>query len=569
MTTPPKAPRFHTSSRHGTPARRPGSVKVRVQKKGTYSGETAKDGTVTGTPEGDAELRKRLMQPQETDDGFGDFSLIDKADNTSVTAPDPERNAKLDAIRAEGLSARQLRIARRIATLHNIDVKTDEEAVLELRERGIDPSHRATLGKILSNEGDKARSTPSPNAPALRTGSGALTGPDRARLPSSGMLSEDERAAEIQRIQRELVKRRRRRMLMLTLRLLVFVLIPTALTGWYYFRIASPLYATESQFQIQMADLPGESGSSSTPMAINTDAVAVQSYLTSRKAMSRLNDDLGFKKVFQDPDIDPVKRLPSDASNEDTYQVYKNSVKVSYDPTEGVVNMKIIAPSPELSGQFSEALLGYAEEQVDQLTARLREDQMKGARENYQTAEEKMSAAQRTVQDLQERLGVLDPQAEGSVIMQQVSAMESELITKQLELGHLLANSAPVQSRVSAVRGDIERLKTLITETRQELTQGNETRGSLARIGGQLRVAEGDLETRQSLLASAAEQLEAARIEANKQVRYLSLSVPPVPPDEATYPKSFQNTLVAFLIFSAIYLILSLTASILREQVST
>ena len=85
----------------------------------------------------------------------------------------------------------------------------------------------------------------------------------------------------------------------------------------------------------------------------------------------------------------------------------------------------------------------------------------------------------------------------------------------------------------------------------------------------EVELAESDLLTRQELLATAAAQMEAARIEANKQVRYLSLSVAPVAPDEATYPKAFQNTLVAFLIFSGIYLMLSLTASILREQVST
>ena len=62
---------------------------------------------------------------------------------------------------------------------------------------------------------------------------------------------------------------------------------------------------------------------------------------------------------------------------------------------------------------------------------------------------------------------------------------------------------------------------------------------------------------------------EEARIEANKQVRYLALSIAPVAPDEATYPKALQNTIVAFLIFAGIYLMLSLTASILREQVSS
>jgi capsular polysaccharide transport system permease protein len=63
-------------------------------------------------------------------------------------------------------------------------------------------------------------------------------------------------------------------------------------------------------------------------------------------------------------------------------------------------------------------------------------------------------------------------------------------------------------------------------------------------------------------------QLEAARIEANRQVRYLSMGVSPVAPDEASYPRSFENTALAFLIFGGIYLMLSMTASILREQVT-
>jgi capsular polysaccharide transport system permease protein len=45
--------------------------------------------------------------------------------------------------------------------------------------------------------------------------------------------------------------------------------------------------------------------------------------------------------------------------------------------------------------------------------------------------------------------------------------------------------------------------------------------------------------------------------------------VPPIAPDSPTYPKAFENTLLAFLIFSGIYLMISLTVSILREQVSS
>ena len=71
------------------------------------------------------------------------------------------------------------------------------------------------------------------------------------------------------------------------------------------------------------------------------------------------------------------------------------------------------------------------------------------------------------------------------------------------------------------------------------------------------------------LVQQALTQMETAQIEANRQVRYLSLGVEPVAPDEATYPRALQNTLLAFLIFAGVYLMISLTASILREQVSS
>lgn len=247
----------------------------------------------------------------------------------------------------------------------------------------------------------------------------------------------------------------------------------------------------------------------------------------------------------------------------------RDSVKISYDPTEGMIDLEVIAPDPDLSRKFSLALIRYAEGQVDQMTARLREDQMKGAIEAYEDAEKRVLAAQRRVQNLQQRLGVLDPVAESSVVMNQIATLEGQLNQKELELGQLLANPRPLESRVASLRGDIERLRQMIAETRRQLTQGDDTRNSLAAISAELRIAENDLATRQELLAQAAAQVETARIEANKQVRYLSLSVAPVPPDEPTYPKAFQNTLVAFLIFSGIYLMLSLTASILREQVSS
>lgn len=295
----------------------------------------------------------------------------------------------------------------------------------------------------------------------------------------------------------------------------------------------------------------------------------VQDFLTSREALGKLNDDHDYRGHFSAEDIDVIQRLPSDASNEDVYAHYTNNVTVGYDPTEGVLRMEVSALTPEMSRTFSEALIGYAEARVDSVTERKREDQMRGSSESFEAAEERMVAAQERVLTLQEQLGVIDPASETTALMSQISNFEIQVAEKRLQLQQLLDNAEPNAARVAGVQGDIGRLEDLIAELRQQMTSQIGSQGSLASISARLRMAEVDLETRTLMMQESLQSMEAARIEAMRQVRFLSIGVAPIPPDEPTYPRVFENTLITLLIFSAVYLLVSLTAAVLREQVSS
>jgi capsular polysaccharide transport system permease protein len=83
------------------------------------------------------------------------------------------------------------------------------------------------------------------------------------------------------------------------------------------------------------------------------------------------------------------------------------------------------------------------------------------------------------------------------------------------------------------------------------------------------QLAQADLANADANLQLANGSREQARTEANRQVRYLTIAVDPVASEEPSYPRSFENTILAFLIFAGIYLMISLTASILREQVTS
>lgn len=517
------------------------------------------------------------------DDGFGNqtFSTAAAAqpaqDAQVASASEVASDSAIDAIRREGLTGRQLRLARRVAQKHNLPATSDFDAVRLLRQAGIDPFQRGSLLELVLS-GD-----PVPDAApgvALTTTPQGQDGPQlpqtftSTKLPSAEQRIEAEHAADVLRIQRDIVRRRRRKSALLMLRLFLFVGLPTFLCGWYFYMVATPLYATKSEFVIQQSQNPAASSSGlgglfqGSPLATSQDSIAVQGYLQSREAMQRLDADHGFRAHFSAPGIDPISRLDADATLEEAYRTYRRNVQISYDPTEGLVKMEVIAADPETSARFARALIAYAEGQVDQLTSRLRADQMKGARESFDEAEANMLASQRRLVELQEKSKVLSSEVEVSLITAQIGQLDSMLTQDRLSLQQMESNANPNTSRMEPLRRRIASVEAEIASLRAKLTQDSETGESLAQVQGDLLVAQADVQTRQLILAQAIQSMEAARSEANRQVRYLSLSVSPVPPDEATYPRAFENTMVAMLIFAGIYLMLSMTVAILREQAS-
>lgn len=490
----------------------------------------------------------------------------------------------IDAIRREGLTGRQLRMARRVAQKHGVAATSDFDAVRLLRQAGVDPFQRNTILELVAPERDKPRlSAPAASQlPAGQSASNALgriqlpqTVPDPGEtLPSTDVsASARQRGNEIYKIQRDIARRRRRKVALLFTRLGFFVMLPTAIVAYYFTFMATPMFATNAEFVIQQAEPASAAGGlgglfQGTSMATQQDSITVQSYLASRAALARLDEDYGFRDHFSDPNIDEVQRLAPDATNEQLFDLYKKRVKISYDPTEGILRMEVIATSPEASQLFSTALIDYAEEQVDQLTLRLREDQMAGALQSYESAEQRRADALAEWLKTQEETTILDPGAETGAIISQISTLETQRQQKQLSLSGKLSVARPNQAQVDGLRADIANYDALINDLRSQMTSSTAGGGSVAANNTKLRLAEENYAFQTVMVQQALTQMEVAQVEANRQVRYLSIGVEPVAPDEATYPRAFENSVLAFLIFSGIYLMISLTASILREQVT-
>jgi capsular polysaccharide transport system permease protein len=499
------------------------------------------------------------FMPDPAEDGFGGQSFL------PVQKNGPQN---IESIRHEGLTGRQLRMARRLAQKHGLPATSDFDAVRLLRAAGIDPFQRSALMELVAGDEDDDTAA-----------SRALTVADRpklpqvakpAPLPSTETRVEQSHVAEVRRIQVEIVARRRRRLALMWSKIAVFVLLPTFVAGWYYFFVATPMFSSRTEFVIQQATASAAVSSlfTGTSFATSQDSVAVQGYLQSQDVMELLDQDTGFRSHFSNPAIDPIQRLAPDANNSATYALYKKVVKISYDPTEGLVKLEVSATDPNKAVEFSRALLSYAELRVDQLTARLRGDQEKSAAQSFADAQAQLEAAQRKLVDLQQKTKTFSSEVEVGLITAQIGTLDAQLTQEKLALAQMESNANPNQARMDPVKTRITALESQINDLRQRLTQSGADGPSIAAVQSELVMAQADVATRQMMLAQATTAMETTRIEAGRQTRYLSIAVQPVAADDPTYPRAFENTLVVLLIFGGIYLMISMTIAILREQVS-
>ncbi|MDN5787710.1 hypothetical protein [Pseudorhodobacter sp.] len=168
------------------------------------------------------------------DDGFGAQSFVTAAPANSNSAAKsatdadaaPGAELALDAIKREGLTGRQLRMARKLAQKHDIAATSDFDAVRQLRAAGIDPFKRTSMLDLVTPNGQPIQSR---ELARLPEGDGVKL-PQTIKpmqLPSTETRAVESHAADIMRIQRDLARRRRRKSMLLMMRLVVFVLLPT------------------------------------------------------------------------------------------------------------------------------------------------------------------------------------------------------------------------------------------------------------------------------------------------------------------------------------------------------
>lgn len=350
----------------------------------------------------------------------------------------------------------------------------------------------------------------------------------------------------------------------------VTVALPTLVAVAYYGLLASDVYISESKFVVRSPDKPAVGG---VGILLKTagfsnageELHATQEFIRSRDALKGLNKDNYFWNVYSSDEVSIFDRFGSfdiQPSFEDLYSYFQNKIGTRVDSISSITTLTVKAYTADDARKINEKLLEMAEQTVNRLNQRGRQDLIETAMAEVAQAKAAAAFSAGKLARYRNRSGIVDPEKQAEVQLQMVSKLQDELIANRTQLAEL-RNYAPSNPQIPALRARIESLKGQIDKEVGKVVGGQ---GSLA----------GEIEQYQTLvledqyaakrLSASMAALQEAEAEARRKHAYVERIAQPSLPDEAAEPRRLRGILATFVLGCVAWGIIALLFAGVREH---
>lgn len=351
---------------------------------------------------------------------------------------------------------------------------------------------------------------------------------------------------------------------------LLTVVVPTVLALIYFGLMASDVYTSESRFVVRSPERQ-----STSPLGVflrgagfsraQDDSYTVQEYVLSRDALRVLNERIALDKAYGSSSVDFISRfagIDPDNSFEALHRYYQKMVNVQTDSNSSISTLTVKAFTAKDAVSANRLLLEQSEALVNRMNERGRQDMIRYAGAEVAVAADQAKAAAQALSRYRNAQGVVDPERQATVQLQQVAKLQDELIATTTQLAQL-RSFTPNNPQIPALQN---RARTLQGEIDKETGKAAGGQRSLANKSGDFQrlVLESEIANKQ--LTSAMASLENARNEAQRQQVYLERIAQPSLPDVAQEPRRLRNILATIVLGFVAWGILSMFLAGVREH---
>lgn len=365
----------------------------------------------------------------------------------------------------------------------------------------------------------------------------------------------------------------RRRYWGLILSFLLLVVVPVAASAWYLYTRAADQYASTLGFTVQRESFSSASellgGLAAIGSAGSHDADILYEYIGSQELVAAVDARLDLRRLYSlRADTDPLLSFDAEGTVEDLTAYWNRMVRVSYDGGSGLMELRVLAFTPEDAKAIAEAIYDVSSRMINELSAAARADAMRYASEDLDRAVERLKSAREALTQFRLQNQIVDPTADIQGQMGLLNNLQGQLAEALIELDLLSGSAREGDPRLAQAQKRIEVIETRIADERRKFGAGGTGPGgeNYATTVSDYERLTVDREFAERAYTAALAAHDNARTEAARQSRYLTAYIQPTRAERAEFPQRALWVGVILLFGFLIWSILCLVYYSLRDR---
>lgn len=335
------------------------------------------------------------------------------------------------------------------------------------------------------------------------------------------------------------------------------VALPFCVAAWYLFAIAVDQFSSTVGFSVRKEEVTSPieffGGVADIASSGSSESDILYEFILSQEMVEAIEQQLSISELFSKPTFDPVFAYDPSGTIEDLHAHWQRAVRVSYDTSSELIEVRVLAFTPEDAQLISTAIFDESARLIDTLSAIAQEDTINFAKEEVALSVERLKAAREALTAFRSRTQIVDPSADLQGQMGLLSTLEQQLAEALISADLLRESTRDTDPRITQAERRIDVIEARIEDERRKLGVGG-TGGAgddYATLLAEFERLTVDREFAEQAYTSALATYDQALAEARRKSSYLAAYIRPTLAEASKFPKTYELLgITAFLLLA-------------------
>ncbi|MFN7003883.1 MAG: sugar transporter, partial [Roseinatronobacter sp.] len=259
----------------------------------------------------------------------------------------------------------------------------------------------------------------------------------------------------------------------LVLSFFLMVLVPVLVAGYYMAFVAEDQYASNAGITVRQEETQSATellGGLAQFMGGGTGGTAelLYEFIQSQVIVEQIEERFGLIEHYSRTwPGDPLYSIWPDATIEELHRFWLRMIKPSFDKNTGLLLLQVRARDPQSAQTIAQLIISESEYMINRLNVTARDDSMRNAQQDLDSALERLRAARAEMTEFRARTQIVDPTADAQGRMGVLNNLQQQLAQALVDNDLLLRNvENPSDPRLRQIQQRIEVIRARIAEER-------------------------------------------------------------------------------------------------------